>query len=226
MKVDRNPCWRVASSIGSSPCTPSPTSRRKAGRPSTASGYRGFWMGYFAARSAPLGVVPPEVVTAPFYNFAPSRVAKALPAAWEIAPPGAALRAREDSAVAALRRYGVDRRRRVRTAAELARRRRTAAPAGRQAAVRRQRGAALAGRTAGQAVARGHAASRTARRRHSGGAGGVGVIAAASPTCCTAAAGRVPAEMIMRSRDYDDDQWQPVSPTAGRARPARRATAR
>ncbi len=26
-------------------------------------GYRGFWMGYFAARSAPLGMVPPEVVT-------------------------------------------------------------------------------------------------------------------------------------------------------------------
>jgi len=45
-------------------------------------GYRGFWMGYFAARSAPLGIVPPEVVTAVFYNFAPERIAKALPAAW------------------------------------------------------------------------------------------------------------------------------------------------
>ncbi|OOK74251.1 salK domain protein [Mycobacterium kansasii] len=48
-------------------------------------GYRGFWMGYFAARSAPLGQVPPEVVSAVFYNFALARVAKALPAAWEIA---------------------------------------------------------------------------------------------------------------------------------------------
>ncbi|GAB4945716.1 hypothetical protein MAHJHV51_53430 [Mycobacterium avium subsp. hominissuis] len=38
-------------------------------------------MGYFAARSAPLGVVPREVVAAIFYNFAPERVAKALPAA-------------------------------------------------------------------------------------------------------------------------------------------------
>ncbi len=37
-------------------------------------GYRGFWMGYFAARSAPLGQVPAEVVTAVFYNFAPERV--------------------------------------------------------------------------------------------------------------------------------------------------------
>ena len=48
--------------------------------------------------------VPPEVVTAIFYNFAPERVAKALPAAWQIAGPDAALRARQESAVAALRR--------------------------------------------------------------------------------------------------------------------------
>src|ERR1044072_9143313 len=70
-------------------------------------GYRGFWMGYFAARSAPLGQVAPEVGNAVFSNFAPSRVAKALPSAWEIAGPALALRAREDSAVAALRRYGL-----------------------------------------------------------------------------------------------------------------------
>ncbi len=82
-------------------------------------GYRGFWMGYFAGRSAPLGVVPTEVVTAMFYNFAPGRVAKALPAAWEVAPPGSALRAREDSAVATLRRYGLTDDG-VRTAADLA----------------------------------------------------------------------------------------------------------
>ncbi len=43
-------------------------------------GFRGFWMGYFAARSAPLGVVPAEVVTAVFYNFARTHVARAL--AW------------------------------------------------------------------------------------------------------------------------------------------------
>ena len=55
-------------------------------------GYRGYWMGYFAARSAPLGMVPPEVVTAIFYNFAPERVAKALPAAWQIAAGGRAAR--------------------------------------------------------------------------------------------------------------------------------------
>src|SRR5712671_1486945 len=64
--------------------------------------------------------VAPEVVTALFYNFAPWRVAKALPAAWEIAGPQAALRAREDSAVAALRRYGLTDDENVRTAARLA----------------------------------------------------------------------------------------------------------
>ncbi|MGV0800556.1 hypothetical protein ABQF26_26525, partial [Mycolicibacterium elephantis] len=71
-------------------------------------GFKGFWMGYFAARSAPFGAVPPEVVTAAFYNFAPHRVAKALPAAWDIATPADALRARAEAATAALRRYGVD----------------------------------------------------------------------------------------------------------------------
>ncbi|WP_297593239.1 hypothetical protein [Mycobacterium sp.] len=85
-----------------------------------ALGYRGFWMGYFAARSAPLGMVPPEVVTAVFYNFAPERVAKALPAAWEIAGPQAALQARQESAVAALRRYGLDSDENVSVAARLA----------------------------------------------------------------------------------------------------------
>src|SRR6516165_1361204 len=81
-------------------------------------GYRGFWMGYFAARSAPLGRVPAEVVTAVFYNFSRARVAKALPAAWDVAGPDAALRARADSAVAALRRCGLsDDDENVRTAA-------------------------------------------------------------------------------------------------------------
>jgi hypothetical protein len=83
-------------------------------------GYRGFWMGYFAARSAPLGKACPEVVTAIFYNFAPQRVAKALPAAWEIAGPEAALRARQESSVAALRRYGLGADENVAAAAELA----------------------------------------------------------------------------------------------------------
>ncbi|MFE6647271.1 hypothetical protein ACFVJS_11965 [Nocardioides sp. NPDC057772] len=67
-------------------------------------GYRGYWMGYFAARSAPLGPVPAEVVHAVFYNFAFSHVSRALPDAWGFAPPEAAHEARRSGAVAALRR--------------------------------------------------------------------------------------------------------------------------
>ena len=67
-------------------------------------GYKGFWMGYFAGRAAPLGPASPEVVMATFYNFAESRVRKALPDAWSCAGPEAALRARLDGSAATLRR--------------------------------------------------------------------------------------------------------------------------
>ena len=85
-------------------------------------------MGYFAARSAPLGVLPTEVVSAMFYNFSFDRVAKALPAAWEFASPADALRVREESAVSALRHYGVTDDNAVRTAAELAAKAASSAP--------------------------------------------------------------------------------------------------
>jgi hypothetical protein len=84
-----------------------------------ALGLRGFWMGYFAARSAPFGTVGAEVVTAVFYNFARSHVERALPDAWEYASPAQILRAREASAVAALQRYGVSDDETVCAAAEL-----------------------------------------------------------------------------------------------------------
>lgn len=67
-------------------------------------GYRGFWMGYFAGRAAPLGPVGPELAYALFYNFTFERVAKALPDAWTFAPAHVALEARERGATAALRR--------------------------------------------------------------------------------------------------------------------------
>ncbi|HTZ43062.1 MAG TPA: hypothetical protein VMB79_04310 [Jatrophihabitans sp.] len=57
-------------------------------------GLRGYWMGYFAFRAAPLGAVGPEVVIATFYNFAPARVRRALPDAWSYAEPEAVLTAR------------------------------------------------------------------------------------------------------------------------------------
>ncbi|MBW3658781.1 MAG: hypothetical protein KY457_09095 [Actinobacteria bacterium] len=73
-------------------------------------GLRGFWMGYFAARSAPLGAVDPAVVTATFANFSPDMVARSLPDAWTHATPAAVLEARASSAAAALRRAapGID----------------------------------------------------------------------------------------------------------------------
>ena len=49
-------------------------------------GYKGFWMGYFAGRAAPLGAVGPEVVMALFYNFAPSRRRQSAPRRLDLRP--------------------------------------------------------------------------------------------------------------------------------------------
>lgn len=67
-------------------------------------GYRGFWMGYVAARSAPLGRATPDLVEAVFYNFSRRRIRAALPDAWALAPPEAALSARSRGATLALQR--------------------------------------------------------------------------------------------------------------------------
>ena len=67
-----------------------------------AVGYRGFWRGYFAGRSAPLGHTGPAVVSAVFYGFAPRMVARALPSVWDLAPPPVALQARRSGAGKAL----------------------------------------------------------------------------------------------------------------------------
>ncbi|WP_326829449.1 hypothetical protein OIE13_02015 [Streptosporangium sp. NBC_01810] len=75
---------------------------------SDAVGMRGFWMGYFAARAAPLGPVGPDVVTAAFHGFPPAKVSRALPDAWTFATPGDVLRARRDGARAALRNLLTD----------------------------------------------------------------------------------------------------------------------
>ncbi|HEY7925878.1 MAG TPA: hypothetical protein VIG86_00485 [Candidatus Dormibacteraeota bacterium] len=72
-------------------------------------GLRGGWMGYFASRSAPMGAVSPEVVTAVFHNFAPAMVHRAIPDAWSYSTPERVLAARLESVDAALRRlWGAD----------------------------------------------------------------------------------------------------------------------
>jgi hypothetical protein len=177
-------------------------------------GFHGFWMGYFAARSAPFGIVPPEVVTAAFYNFTPERVTKSLRAAWEVSTPADALHARLESAVAALRRYGVTDDE-ADTAATLA--------------AKAARGAPLDGRPLFAANAAldwpdeplaklWHAV--TLLREHRGD-GHVAVLAAhqvsgRESNVLHAAAGRVPQEMIMRSRDYDDQLWNHYCDRLGR----------
>jgi hypothetical protein len=71
-------------------------------------GLRGFWRGYFAGRAAPLGPVGAGPVTALFFGFAPSMVARAVPDVWRRAAPANVLAARQAGAVAALRRVFSD----------------------------------------------------------------------------------------------------------------------
>lgn len=170
-------------------------------------GYRGFWMGYFAARSAPLGPVAPEVVASVFYNFAPWRVAKALPAAWEIASPATALQVRAETAVAALRRYGCTDAETIGTAATLLARAARSAPAeGRPLFA-----ANLALPWPQEPLAQlWHATTLLREQRGDGHIAALNVfgISGRQSNVLHAAADRVPREMIMRSRDYDEEQWQ------------------
>ncbi len=68
-----------------------------------AIGLRGFWMGYFASRSAALGPASPELVTALFFGFAPRMVERALPDAWTRTIPSIVLATREELAVRTLK---------------------------------------------------------------------------------------------------------------------------
>ncbi len=71
-------------------------------------GMRGFWMGYFAMRSAPYGQVDPAVVTATFFGFHRSRVERALPDAWDYTTPEQVLAARLDGAAEAITQIAPD----------------------------------------------------------------------------------------------------------------------
>ncbi|MEW1676063.1 hypothetical protein AB0O47_22915 [Streptomyces noursei] len=71
-------------------------------------GLRGFWMGYFAARTAPLGAVEPAAATAVLGVFAPGMVARALPAAWSTVSPAHVLDERAARAARALRTIAPD----------------------------------------------------------------------------------------------------------------------
>jgi hypothetical protein len=69
-----------------------------------ALGFRNYWDGYFAGRSAPLGRAPAEVVHAAFYNFGDGEVARHIPHVWDTTTPEAAHAARQQGCATALRR--------------------------------------------------------------------------------------------------------------------------
>ncbi len=71
-------------------------------------GLRGFWMGYFGVRAAPMGAVSAGIVTATFANFAPAMVERAIPDAWSFARPATLVDVRARSAATALRRLVTD----------------------------------------------------------------------------------------------------------------------
>jgi hypothetical protein len=170
-------------------------------------GFRGFWMGYFAARSAPLGQVPAPVVTALFYNFSAARVAKALPAAWDVATPAAAIDVRLRSAVATLRRYGIVEDENLITAAELAAKAARSAPVDGRALFGAN--SALPWPTTPIEVLW-HAT--TLLREHRGDGHIAALLSAGisgrEANVLHSAAGGVPADYIKRSRDYDEVEWQ------------------
>ncbi len=179
-----------------------------------AAGYRGFWMGYFAGRAAPLGAVGADVVTALFYNFAPSRVAKALPDAWGYAGPEVALRARMDGSVAALRRAFGELADDLAAPVELAGRAARAAPV---------EGRALFAANAAQPWPDDPVAAlwqaATLLREHRGD-GHVACLTAAGlsgreSNVFQAAAGNTPRALLAAARDYDDTEWQQLADVMG-----------
>jgi helix-turn-helix protein len=175
-------------------------------------GYKGFWMGYFAGRAAPMGRVGPEIVFATFYNFSMAHVRRAIPDAWTFAPPSAALEARQAGSVAALKRAFADREHAeaVETAAMLARAAAESAP---------MEGCTLfaANRSSPwpdePTAALWHAA--TLLREHRGD-GHVAALTAAGihgreANILQSAAGVVPRDVFGVARHYDDAEWESIS---------------
>jgi hypothetical protein len=173
-----------------------------------AAGLTGFWQTYFAFRAAPLGAVGPEVVTAAFYNFAPSFVARRVPAVWSAVSPAAALEARLSGVDAAARRVlgeglGSDE---LAEAAELAG---TAA-----AAVQAPGRPLAAANTAVPVPDAPHLAlwqALTTLREHRGDGHNVALLQrevdGVGAHVLAAAAGRSTREWLCRARGWDDAAW-------------------
>jgi hypothetical protein len=178
----------------------------------SGAGYKGFWMGYFAGRAAPMGPVGAEVVLATFYNFSISHVSRAIPDAWSFAPPSAALEARQQGASAALQRAfaRTDLAETVQTAAVLARAAAESAPMEGRVLFAANRALPWPQEPV---AALWHAC--TLLREHRGD-GHVAALAAAGiggreANVLQTAAGSVPREVFAVSRHYDDAEWDSVS---------------
>ncbi len=170
-----------------------------------AAGVRGFWRGYFAGRSAPLGRVTAAPVTASFYTFAPQMVSRALPAVWDLITPDQALAAREAGAVAALNRLLGDLTDTAGRAADML----AAAAAGLDCSGRVLAGANAALAVPADPVARlWHAA--TVLREHRGD-GHFATLLAADVDGCESNVLRagfdLPRETIQPLRGWTDEQW-------------------
>jgi hypothetical protein len=167
-------------------------------------GLKGFWMGYFAGRAAPMGAVSAEVVTATFFNFHPAMVARAIPDAWQRASPEAVLVARLTGVAAAMAPLvdGVD----LATAALLGRR------------------AAEAVEIAGRPLAAANAAlawpdepvlalwQATSVLREYRGDGHVAALVTEDVDGCeahvlVAASGAVPADALRAARGWSEEDW-------------------
>jgi hypothetical protein len=179
-----------------------------------SAGLKGFWMGYFAGRAAPMGAVAPAVVDATFFSFNPDRVKRALPDAWGFASPARVLEARLAGVDRFLRRAlgpdgdegsGIG-------AADLA----CAAALGRSAV----EGLAIEGRPLAAANAalawpdEPHLAlwqAATVLREHRGDGHIVALVAAGldgrQALVTMAGTGAVPKEMLQAARGWDDDAW-------------------
>jgi hypothetical protein len=174
-----------------------------------ALGMRGGWMSYFACRAAPLGAVGPELVTAIFYNFHPSMVARAIPDAWNFATPAQLLTTRLQAVDSAVRRFP-DAGTPVRRAAELARQAAELAP------------------TAGRPLAAANAAlewpdephlvlwQATTILRESRGDGHVSALVGAGLSPCQAivtisAASGPSKEVFQLNRRWSDEEWATAS---------------
>jgi len=174
----------------------------------TRAGLKGFWMGYFAGRAAPMGAVGPAVVGATFFSFQAGRVARALPDAWTFASPARVLEARLAGAGRALERIlgpdagGID----------LARAARLARHAAEGLTVV---GRPLAAANAALAwpddprLALWHAA--TILREHRGDGHVTALVAAGLDGCealvCMVGTGAVPRPLLQAARGWDDEAW-------------------